>query len=189
MPARNVIIALILVVIVAAGGFLLYYYYTQGQVNVYATTGNPDPIYITIQSVELHSKSGNWITLFNKSLTVQLNDNLSFLSSLRIPAGNYTEVRILVKSATITIGNVNVTLTVPSNKIEVPIVPSGLYVSGGSSVYLAIIFGPHLVSNGNGGYILSPVVAAKQIKPPSPGTVQYIAQLIKPYTVATSKLN
>ncbi|MEM0075818.1 MAG: DUF4382 domain-containing protein [Conexivisphaerales archaeon] len=102
MAGRNFVIAVVLVVIIVAGVSGIYYYYSSGQVNVYVTTGNPDPIYLTLQSVELHSKSGSWITVFKETLTVQLNDNLSFLSSIRIPSGNYTEVRLVVKGATVT---------------------------------------------------------------------------------------
>jgi hypothetical protein len=190
MVSRNVVIAAVLIAIVAAGGGGLYYYYSGGQVNVYATTGNPDPIYLTVQSVELHSKSGDWMTVFNHTMTVQLNDNLSFLSSTRVPAGNYTEVRLILKGATVTIANINVSVAVPSNKIEIPIVPNGLNVQAGSTVYLAVIFGPHLVNNGNGNYILSPVVTARQISAPQPGTtVQYIILAADSYALTTSKLS
>jgi len=190
MISRNVLISVVLAVIVLGGSITLYYYYSGGQVNVYATTGNPDPIYLTVQAIELHSKSGIWMTVFNNTATVQLNDNLSFLSSTRIPAGNYTEVRMTLRGATVTIGNINVSVSVPSNKIEIPIVPNGLNVQGGSTVYLAVIFGPHLVSNGNGNYILSPVVTARQISAPQPGTtVQYIMLAADSYTLATSNLS
>ncbi|MEM0116838.1 MAG: DUF4382 domain-containing protein [Conexivisphaerales archaeon] len=189
MVSRNAVIAAVLIVIVAAGGGGLYYYYSSGQVDVYATTGNPDPIYLTVQSVELHSKAGSWITVFNKTMTVQLNDNLSFLSSIRVPSGNYTEVRLTLREATVTIGSINVSVTVPSSKLEIPIVPGGLNVQGGSTVYLAVIFGPHLVSNGNGGYILSPVVTARQIHAPQPGTtVQYALLAGDSYVLTISKL-
>jgi|BEDMetMinimDraft_2_1075160.scaffolds.fasta_scaffold00005_54 hypothetical protein len=190
MVSRNVVIAAVLAIIVLGGTITLYYYYSGGQVNVYATTGNPDPIYLIIQSVELHSKSGGWMTVFNHTVTVQLNDNLSFLSSTRIPAGNYTEVRLTLRGAIVTIGNINVSVSVPSNKIEIPVVPNGLNVQAGSTVYLAVIFGPHLVSNGNGNYILSPVVTARQINAPQPGTtVQYIMLATDSHALTTSNLS
>lgn len=94
---------------------------------------------------------------------MQLNSNLSFLSSARVPAGNYTEVRLVLKSAQAAVGNINVSVLIPNVEMIIPVTMGGLYVAGGSTAYLAIIIGPHLVSTAN-SYTLSSLITAKQIK-------------------------
>ena len=163
MVRKIAFVAVVLALIAAVG--TTYYYYSGGDVRAYVTTGNPDPLYLTVSSVMLHSKSGAWITVSNSTTTVQLNSNLSFLSSARVPAGNYTEVRLFLKSAQATIGSINVSVSIPNGEVIIPVTMGGLYVAGGSTAYLAIIIGPHLVSTAN-GYTLSPVITAKQIKAP-----------------------
>jgi hypothetical protein len=151
-------------VVVAGIGF--YYYSSYGTVNVYVTTGNSDPIlqyYITVSSVMIHSKTGQWVTISNSTKTVLLSSNLSFLASSKIPVGNYTEVRLVIKSATVSIGGINVSVNVPSGVFKIPIIAGGLRVQGGSTSKLEIIVGPHLIMTGKGNYILSPVVTAMQL--------------------------
>ncbi len=160
---NKAVTAIVVIVIIALAGAGLYYYTSHGTVEVYVTTGNSDPIYLTISSIMLHSKSGQWITVSNTTRTVLLSSNLSFLASASVPAGNYTEVRLIISSATVTIGGVNISVTVPSGVIKIPIIAGGLKVSGGSTAKLEIIIGPHLVSTKSGKYILSPVITAMQI--------------------------
>ena len=160
---NKAVTAIVAIVIIALAGAGLYYYTSHGTVEVYVTTGNSDPIYLTISSIMLHSKSGQWITVSNTTRTVLLSSNLSFLASASVPAGNYTEVRLIISSATVTIGGVNISVTVPSGVIKIPIIAGGLKVSGGSTAKLEIIIGPHLVSTKSGKYILSPVITAIQI--------------------------
>jgi hypothetical protein len=70
---------------------------------------------------------------------------------------------MVVSSAEVTIGPVNVTASVPSGILKIPIIKGGLHVTGGSTAKLEVLMGPHLVSTGNGQYMLSPVVTAEQI--------------------------
>ncbi len=156
-------LAAIIAVIVVVAGIGFYYYSSYGTVNVYVTTGNSDPIYITISSVMIHSKTGQWVTVSNTTKTVLLSSNLSFLASSKIPVGNYTEVRLVIKSATASIGGINVSVSVPSGVIKIPIIAGGLRVQGGSTSKLEIIVGPHLIMTGKGNYILSPVITAMQL--------------------------
>ncbi len=159
----GVALGIIAIIVIAAAGGYYYYVTSHGTVDIYVTTGNADPIYLTISSVMLHSKSGQWITISNQTKTVLLSSNLSFLASASIPPGNYTEVRLVISSATVTIAGVNVTVSVPSGVIKIPIVPGGLKVQGGKTAKLEILIGPHLIQNGRGQYILSPVITATQI--------------------------
>ncbi|MDG6929438.1 MAG: DUF4382 domain-containing protein [Nitrososphaerota archaeon] len=161
--AGKAVAAILAVVVVAGAGLGSYFYLLTGAVNVYVSTGNADPIYLTISSIMLHSKSGAWVTVSNKTVTVELGGNLSFLGSARLPAGNYTEVRLDVTAATASILGVNVTVSVPSGVFKIPVVPSGLVVKGGQTAKLEVLIGPNLLQTGNGRYVLSPVVTAEQI--------------------------
>jgi hypothetical protein len=159
---KSAIYAVLVIILIVAGGF--YYYRSNyfGTVDVYVTTGNADPVYLTISSIMIHSTSGQWITISNKSTTVLLGGNLSFLASGTVPTGNYTELRLIVTSGIVEIGGINISVSVPSGVLKVPIVAGGLHVSGSTTKRLEIIIGPHLVSVGNGKYIISPVITAEQ---------------------------
>jgi hypothetical protein len=160
---RTALAAVIAVVIVIAAGAALYYHYSYGSVDVYVQ-GDPSlAVYVTISSLMLHSNSGGWITVSNATETVQITDTPQLLASSTIPAGNYTEVRLVVSSAEVTIGPINVSASVPSGVIKVPIIRGGLRVSGGSTAGLKILIGPHLVTTGNGQVMISPVVTAEQV--------------------------
>jgi uncharacterized protein YxeA len=163
------IIAIIVVLAIAATGFFAYLHFEYGTLRVYVTTGNVDPIYLTISSIMIHSTTKGWITLSNTTKTVELTQNLSFLASANVPIGNYTEVRLVVTRVTASIGGVNVSVSLPSGVLKIPIVKGGLRVSGGEVSALALIIGPHIIQEGNGSYILSPVVTAEQISPQASG--------------------
>ncbi|BBE41488.1 DUF4382 domain-containing protein [Conexivisphaera calida] len=160
---RASVVVIAIVVVAALAGAALYYHYSQGTVEVYVQGDPSFAVYITVSSVMLHSESGGWITLSNSSTTVQLTNSPQLLTSSTIPAGNYTELRMVVSSAEVTIGLVNVTASVPSGVLKIPIIRGGLHVTGGSTAKLEVLMGPHLVSTGNGQYMLSPVVTAEQI--------------------------
>ncbi|MDG7044602.1 MAG: DUF4382 domain-containing protein [Nitrososphaerota archaeon] len=163
---KTAVFAVVIVALVAGGSLVAYgYYSTNGTIRVYATTGNPDPLYLTVSSIMIHSTSNSsgWITIMNKSDTILLNGNLSFISSATIPTGNYTMIRLVVSAVQITIGGLNVSVKLPSSMLEIPIIKQGLDIRGGQTSDLAVVFGPHIVMTGNGSYILSPVLLAEPI--------------------------
>jgi|BEDMetMinimDraft_2_1075160.scaffolds.fasta_scaffold21428_2 hypothetical protein len=153
------VIPLIIVVIVAAGGVFGYQYLSTGQVNVYVKVPS-DPLFFTVNSVMIHSSSGSWITISNKTVTFQLSSNLTMIASSRIPAGTYNEIRLYISSATFEEGGTNLTVSVPSNVIKIPIV-GGMKLSGGSGESLVITGNPHLIQLGNGGIQIGPVFVAE----------------------------
>ena len=156
-------VVIAVVVLAAAVGAALYYHYSYGTVDVYVAGDPQFAVYVTVSSVMLHSKSGGWVTVSNSSVTVELTSSPQLLASATIPAGNYTEIRMVISSAEVTVGPVNVTASVPSGVLKVPIVRGGLRVAGGSTAKLEILIGPHVISTGNGQYLLSPVVTAEQV--------------------------
>ncbi|MDP7982418.1 MAG: DUF4382 domain-containing protein [Conexivisphaerales archaeon] len=161
--SRTSVVVIAIVIVAALAGAVLYYHYSYGTVEVYVQGDPSFAVYITVSSVMLHSESGGWITLSNSSTTVQLTNSPQLLTSSTIPAGNYTELRMVVSSAEVTVGPVNVTASVPSGILKIPIIKGGLHVTGGSTAKLEVLMGPHLVSTGNGQYMLSPVVTAEQV--------------------------
>ncbi|MGC9071212.1 MAG: DUF4382 domain-containing protein, partial [Acidilobus sp.] len=88
-----------------------------------------------------------------------------------LPAGNYTEVRLMVSAVTVQVGSVNVSATLPSSVLKIPIVQGGLQVSRGRTAYLVIYMGPHLTQTGSGQYILRPEISAvAYYSPPASNT-------------------
>jgi len=123
------VIAAVVVIVVVVAAVGAYYYMTRGgTVYFYLTDpGNPSSsssnssptaIYLTITSIMIHSTSKGWITVSNKTMTVQLSSSLSFLSSATLPPGNYTEVRLVVSAVTVQMGPVNVSASLPSERAE-----------------------------------------------------------------------
>ncbi len=89
-------------------------------------------IYLTVTSIMLHRENatGNpWVTISNGTETVLLSGSPTFLASAKIPTGTYNEVRLVVSSAKVEIGGVNVSATLPSAVLKIPIVGS-LKLSG-----------------------------------------------------------
>jgi hypothetical protein len=164
MPKILGIVGVIIVLVVV--GYFAYGYFTTGQVNVYiqdppnSSVQGPVKIYLTVSSIMLHKENatGNpWVTVSNKTMTVLLSSNATFLASSRIPAGEYNEVRLAVVSATVQIGNVNVSAALPSQVLKIPIV-GGMKLNGGSSVNLVIdLPGVHYA---NGQIIINPSTQA-----------------------------
>ncbi len=169
---KGIILGIIIVIIIIGitGGLYYYYYGPSGKVYVYLTDpGNTSfvNIYLTITSIQAHSTKG-WVTISNKTETVLLSSTPQLIASSNLPPGNYTEVRFVVQSVTITLANsLNVSATLPSNVFKVPIT-NGLNIKPGGHEYLTISVGPHLTLTGNGNYILRPIIIAiSSNNPPS----------------------
>jgi len=97
------------------------------------------------------------VTVSNDTETILLSGSPTFLASARIPTGTYNEVRLVVSSAKVEIGGVNVSATLPSVVLKIPIVGS-LKLSGGSNVNLIIeLPGVHYA---NGEIIINPTAEA-----------------------------
>lgn len=168
--------AAVVVVVVAVAAVGAYYYYTSRGGTVYFYMTDPGghsssgsgasnnasfAIYLTVTSIMIHSASKGWMTVSNKTITVQLSSSLSLITSKSLPPGNYTEIRFVVSSVTVQVGGVNVSASLPSGVLKAPIINGGLQVTSGKSAYLVIYMGPHLVLTGNGQYVLRPVITVE----------------------------
>ncbi|BDB99259.1 DUF4382 domain-containing protein [Saccharolobus caldissimus] len=161
---KLIVIGVVLILIIVGGVYYGYYYFSTGNLNIYIQDppGNLQnlKIYLTISSIMIHKINGSWITISNKSITVLLTSNITFITSARIPAGEYNEVFLEISSAQVVMGNLNISAKIPSGVFKIHII-NGMYLKGGSSESLLISF-PH-VTFANGEIIISPSVTAKVI--------------------------
>ncbi|TRM92546.1 hypothetical protein DMP16_09880, partial [Sulfolobus sp. B1] len=88
------------------------------------------------------------------------SSNMTFLTSARIPAGEYNEIFLQISAAQVTIGNVNVSAKLPSEVLKIHII-NGMDLKGGSTESLLISF-PH-IAYANGQVIISPSITAQVI--------------------------
>lgn len=155
----NKIVALLVIVVVLL--LLLFFgipFLNQGTVTVEAQDPPTDPIYLTVSSVMLHSINGSWMTVSNRTVTFQLNGNVTQIAQGQVPSGHYNIIRLYVTSATLQVGGVNITAKVPSNKLDINIVPGGANVTALSHITILISF-PH-VTSADGEVIISPSTKA-----------------------------
>jgi uncharacterized protein DUF4382 len=125
--ASLVVVAVIVVAAIGVGAFYLLNRPTgtlvMGVTDSPPATSNVTHVYLTITGIMLQGPAGN--TTYNLSSTqfdlLKLTNVTKFLGTNKIPVGNYTMVRFNVSSAIATISGVNVTLTVPSGEVKVPI--------------------------------------------------------------------
>lgn len=162
--SKLIVIGVVLILIIVGGVYYGYYYFSTGNLNIYIQDppGNLQnlKIYLTISSIMIHKINGSWITISNKSITVLLTSNITFITSARIPAGEYNEVFLEISSAQVEMGNLNISAKIPSGVFKIHII-NGMYLKGGSSESLLISF-PH-VTFANGEIIISPSVTAQVI--------------------------
>ncbi len=170
MRTSTVAAALVLVAIVVgvlAGSLLLT---PSGTLVVGVTDapsgGNVTHIYLNITDITLQG-SGNSSTTYRVNSTgfdlLALTNVTKMLGKNSVPAGNYTMVRFSVTGAKATINGVNVTLTVPSSEIKVPMHFS---VASGKTtmIVLDIVADETAIS---ASHNLRPTVTGMETQPPS----------------------
>jgi uncharacterized protein DUF4382 len=171
---KKLLLALVLVLVVVGGvvGFLFY-----APSNVQISIRDPpqqsyDPtitgIFVTFTSIEIHSaNAGNasgWHTI-TTSATVNLFTVLNVskvLGKASLPAGKYTELRFNVSKVMVTISGVDVTYTIPSGSLKIPITGAGAQAYGALTVNveLDLSFKSSEILN-NPTLTLNPVATAK----------------------------
>jgi len=128
MGMRRAILALVLAALVVLGGFAAYVYLYEGamDVRVQDAPGAWSHVNIAFTDVWIHEAgAGNDSGWHNVSLARTTIDLASFvnvselLASARFGPGKYTQIRIVVASATGTLTNgTNVVFTVPSGELK-----------------------------------------------------------------------
>jgi Domain of unknown function (DUF4382) len=130
------------------------------------STGAVSHIYITITDITLQG-SGNSNATFKVNATsfdlLALQNVTKMLGNNSVPSGNYTMVRFGVTAAVATVSGANVSLTVPSGEIKVPMqftVASGKT----TTIVLDITADMTAISASNN---LRPTVTGEETIPPS----------------------
>ncbi|MGI0079105.1 MAG: DUF4382 domain-containing protein [Nitrososphaerales archaeon] len=135
---------------------------------------NVTNVYISYSSIEVHitgvGNESGWYTIAKpgetdlmKVLSVSLT-----LGSAPVQSGTYNLVRFDIISAQVTYNGRNVSASVPSNVITVPITKGGITVNSGGSAGLLIDLSPTVIPYQNGtaiGFVLVP--AAQGLPIPS----------------------
>src|SRR5437899_309500 len=171
---KKKVLALVLVLVVVGGvvGFLFY-----APSNVQISIRDPpqqsyDPsitgIFVTFTSIEIHSAnagdSSGWHTItMDKTVNLFTVLNASkVLDKASLPAGKYTELRFNVSKVIITISGVNVTYTIPSGSLKIPITGAGAQAYGALTVNveLDLSFKTSEILN-NPAFTLNAVATAK----------------------------
>jgi hypothetical protein len=165
-------IALVLVAVGAVAG-VLFEAPSNTQISIRDPPPQPyDPtiqaIYVTFTSIEVHvanaGANSGWTTI-NSGAAVNLFTVLNVskvLGSAQVPAGKYTELRFNVSKVIITISGINVTFTIPSGSLKVPITNGGFQAYGALNVNveLDLSFKTNEILN-NPTLTLNPVATAK----------------------------
>lgn len=168
----SIIVAAVVVVAVVAGGVAAAIFLMPSGGNLVIgvkdapSTGAVSHIYLTITDLTLQG-NGNSSTSYKLNATtfdlLKLTNVTKWLGKNSIPAGNYTMVRFSVTKAIATVSGSNVTLTVPSGEIKVPMhftIASGKT----TTVVLDITADMTAISTSQN---LRPVVTGLETKPPS----------------------
>jgi uncharacterized protein DUF4382 len=163
---------MVLVVVGAVAG-VLFYAPSNTQISIRDPPQQSyDPsiqaIYVTFTSIEVHlanaSNNSGWHTITTGG-TVNLFTVLNVskvLGKASVPAGKYTELRFNVSQVVVTISGLNVTYTIPSGSLKVPITNGGFQAYGALTVNveLDLSFRSNEILN-NPTLTLNPVATAK----------------------------
>ena len=147
---KKIMLALVLILVVVGGivGFL-FYAPSNAQISIRDPPQQPydssiKAIYVTFTSIEIHSaNAGNasgWHTII-ASATVNLFTVLNVskvLGKASLPAGRYTELRFNVSAVIVTISGINVTFTIPSGSLKIPITSAGAQAYGALTVNIVL---------------------------------------------------
>lgn len=124
---------------------------------------------VTISQVNVHyaginDTNGTWITVVNESQTfdlIQTQNATEFLGEINLPVGWYTQIRLFVDSALVTIDGIQHDLKIPSNKVKL-ITP--FLVQDNETLILTLDFDVQksVHETGNGKYIMKPTIKVIQ---------------------------
>src|SRR6266568_3990440 len=143
---RRIVLAVVLVlVVVGAVAGVLFEAPSNTQISIrdppqqsYGPT--IQGIYVTFTSIEVHVANAHndsgWTTI-TTSATVNLLTVLNVskvLGKAQVPAGKYTELRFNVSKVVVTISGLDVTYTIPSGSLKVPIANGGFQAYGALTV-------------------------------------------------------
>ena len=115
---------------------------------------------ITISSVEVHLIAVGWYTVFNESKTfdlISIKDAKEFLGSVNLSAGHYSQIRLHISSALVTIDDVEYDLKIPSKTIKL-ISPFSIDANQTTTLTLDFDAQKSIHSAGQEKYIIRPTI-------------------------------
>jgi Domain of unknown function (DUF4382) len=171
---KKIVLALVLVLVVIGGVVGLFFYAPSNvQISIRDPPQQPydssiQAIYVTFTTIEIHSANAGNDSGWHKittGTTVNLFTVLNgskILGKTSLPAGKYTELRFNVSQVIVTLSGVNVTFTIPSGSLKIPIAGTGAQAYGALTlnVELDLFFKNSEILN-NPTMTLSPVATAK----------------------------
>ncbi len=178
--ATRVAIAIIIVVIIVASASAAYIVLRSskdGTVKLYVkdTSGIWAHVNVTFSEVQIHGSGANasWINVsFAGGRTIDLAvliDVSALLADGKVRAGNFTQIRIVVESATGVMTNgTAVTFNVPSGELKTT-KPFSVVAGKTTTLTVDIDLSRSIVQNAN-GWTLTPVLGSIEVvEPPSGG--------------------
>ncbi len=139
----------------------------SGQLAVHMSDGGGPGITavsVTITKIEANI-DGSWQTVSNATQTVNLLDlvtNDTVLASATLPAGSYTQIRLIVSSGTVTDASGTHNLVIPSGLHTGIKVNVNFTITANELIAVLLDFNvaQSIVLQGNGTYLLKPVIPA-----------------------------
>jgi len=166
---KKILIGFIIVLVVIAG--LAYFLTRQGsgslilQITDAPSDLNISKALVTISKVQVHASGDNtteaeWITIVDNAQTfdlIAIKDVKTFLGSTNLSEGKYTQIRLSVDSAAVTINGIDQTLEIPSKVVKL-IHP--FTISADKDVILTLDFNAQesIRSTGKDKYIMNPTI-------------------------------
>ena len=173
MKIKYIITAIVVVVIVIAA-VSVYAYLTLGTGTLKIEMTDPPEdwngatqVYLNYSAIDVHrANAGNdsgWSTVIGASGWINLTKTLSVnqtIGSQNLQPGTYNLIRFKLRNATITIGGVNKTASVPSGMLQIAITQGGVQVKAGQTSALLINLNIQVKGSASSGYNIVPDVRA-----------------------------
>ena len=115
---------------------------------------------VTISNIDVHLMGLGWITIVEDPQVfdlIQLQDATEFLGNATLFAGHYTQIRLYIEHAQVTIDGVNHTLKIPSEKINL-IHPFQIVANETTTLTLDFLAQESIHATGQGKYIMRPTI-------------------------------
>ena len=119
---------------------------------------------VNISNVEVHLIATGWYTVVEESQMfdlIELKDVKEVLGSVELKVGRYTQIRLHIDDALVTIDGIEHELKIPSNKIQL-ISPFSINENKTTTLTLDFVVEESIHETGNGKYIMKPTIKVIQ---------------------------
>lgn len=119
---------------------------------------------VTISSIEVHLIGSGWYPIVENNKTfdlIAIKDVKEFLGSVNLSAGHYSQIRLYIDTALITIDGIENNLTIPSKKINL-ISPFQIEANQTTTLTLDFDVQESVHPTGQGKYIMRPTIKVIQ---------------------------